>query len=317
MPSLDPALSHLAQAQGGVFSSRQAQQLGATLQDLGRLTARGEVVRVRHGAYRLPVEGDRTPEERYVVGVRAVLVSRPRPTWASHHAALALAGLPLVEADLRRVDVCVRPTAQSTKARSFRRSGVVTHPLPDDEVTLQFGSARCVSMESAVILTAGRSGVRTAVVALDAALHRGLVCVESITTALERDAWQPLARRRARTALGLADASCESPGESLTRLLLTGLGWRFRSQVRIRDTAGLVGRVDFLLGDRVVVEFDGLVKYAGADGRSALAAEKAREDRLRAAGYEVVRLVWSDLADHERVARLIRAAAVRAAQRSA
>jgi hypothetical protein len=59
------------------------------------------------------------------------------------------------------------------------------------------------------------------------------------------------------------------------------------------------------------------VKYAGADGRSALAAEKAREDRLRAAGYEVARLVWSDLADHERVARLIRAAAVRAAQRSA
>jgi len=45
-----------------------------------------------------------------------------------------------------------------------------------------------------------------------------------------------------------------------------------------------------------VVEFDGAVKYAGADGRAALVAEKLREDRLRALGYEVVRIVWSDLA---------------------
>lgn len=317
MASLDPAVAHLARAQGGVFSSQQAQRLGTTLQDLGRMARSGEVVRVRHGAYRLPVEAEQTPEERYAVNVRAVLVSRPRPAWASHHAALALAQLPLVEADLERVDVCVRPSRESTKGRSFRRSGVVTHHLPEGDLTLQFGSARCVSVESALVMTAGRSGVRTAVVALDAALHRGLVSVGSVSTVLDRGCWQPLARRRGRTALGLVDASSESPGETLTRLLLTGLGWRFRSQVVIRDAAGFVGRVDFLVAGRVVVEFDGLVKYAGADGRSALAAEKSREDRLRAAGYEVVRLTWADLGDAERVARLIRAAAVRATQRGA
>ena len=66
--------------------------------------------------------------------------------------------------------------------------------------------------------------------------------------------------------------------------------------------AGVVGaRVDLLVGDRVVVEFDGLVKYEGAEGRAALAAEKRREDWLRSLGYEVVRLTWADLDRPRRV----------------
>ena len=111
------------------------------------------------------------------------------------------------------------------------------------------------------------------------------------------------------------DPTAESPGESLTRLLLGGLGLSFRSQVEIRDAAGFVGRVDFLVEGRVVVEFDGLSKYAAADGREALAREKAREDRLRALGYEVVRLTWADLDRPEKVARLLREARARAAAR--
>ena len=53
------------------------------------------------------------------------------------------------------------------------------------------------------------------------------------------------------------------------------------------------------------VEFDGAVKYSGADGRQALVDEKHREDELRRLGYRVVRLTWRDLADPERVARLL------------
>jgi very-short-patch-repair endonuclease len=98
----------------------------------------------------------------------------------------------------------------------------------------------------------------------------------------------------------------------LTRLLLAGLGLAVRSQVRLFDELGLMGRVDFLVGEKVVVEFDGLVKYEGAQGREALAAEKRREDRLRAAGYEVVRLTWADLDRPDRVARMVRVAVARA-----
>lgn len=47
------------------------------------------------------------------------------------------------------------------------------------------------------------------------------------------------------------------------------------------------------------------MKYAGADGRGALVSEKRREDALRALGYRVVRLTWSDLRRPERVRALL------------
>ena len=86
-------------------------------------------------------------------------------------------------------------------------------------------------------------------------------------------------------------------------MVLDGLGVEAEQQVVIRDHDGrFVARVDFLLPAlRVVVEFDGAVKYEGADGRNALIREKRREDALRALGYRVVRLTWSDLRRPERV----------------
>ncbi len=37
------------------------------------------------------------------------------------------------------------------------------------------------------------------------------------------------------------------------------------------------------------------MKYAGAEGRRALIAEKRREDRLRDLGFQVVRVTWAEL----------------------
>lgn len=66
-------------------------------------------------------------------------------------------------------------------------------------------------------------------------------------------------------------------------------------QVELRDASGhLVARVDLVVDD-VVLEFDGAVKYEGADGREELVREKAREDAIRALGYRVIRVTWRDL----------------------
>ena len=59
----------------------------------------------------------------------------------------------------------------------------------------------------------------------------------------------------------------------------------------------------------VVIEFDGRVKYEGRDGAQALAAEKRREDRIRALGYGIVRLTWRDLSNPGRVREAIQRAA--------
>jgi hypothetical protein len=109
-------------------------------------------------------------------------------------------------------------------------------------------------------------------------------------------------------AVEMADGSSESPGESWARLVFAGLALPVPElQVEIRDGGGrLVGRVDLLFRRQgLIVEFDGRVKYEGADGRDALFREKRREDALRARGYQVLRLTWSDLHDPARVRSLV------------
>jgi very-short-patch-repair endonuclease len=80
-------------------------------------------------------------------------------------------------------------------------------------------------------------------------------------------------------------------------------------QVVIRDEVGdVVARVDLAVrGTRVLIEFDGLVKYREG-GSEALIAEKRREDELRRLGYVVVRFTWADLYRPERVVARVRAA---------
>ncbi|HEY7718359.1 MAG TPA: type IV toxin-antitoxin system AbiEi family antitoxin domain-containing protein [Pedococcus sp.] len=310
MLTLDPALVDLAAAQQGAFSSRQASHFGVSRIDLHRLVARGDLIHVRRGAFLLAgaLEG-LTAEAGYAVRTRAVLLSRPQQSWASHHAALAVSGLPLVGLDLNRFDVC------ADVRRESRSGSVTTHALPTGEPCLLVNGVPCVSTETALLQTAVRHGVRSAVVAADAALHRGLVGDDTLAEAAARLDLGVRSAARVGRLRALVDPASESPGESLTRLLLGGLGLGFRSQVDIRDDKGFVGRVDFLVEGRIILEFDGLVKYDGAQGREALAAEKRREDRLRAAGYEVVRLTWADLDRPEKLARRLREARARARAR--
>lgn len=111
----------------------------------------------------------------------------------------------------------------------------------------------------------------------------------------------------------LAGGASESPGETLTLLLLAiGVG-EVVQQAGIAVVGGGVARVDFLLPESgAVVEFDGAVKYEGADGREALVREKRREGAIRAAGHPVVRLSWPDLERPTRARALLMAAGWRA-----
>ena len=199
-------------------------------------------------------------------------------------------------------------------SRTRHASGLRLHPASDPAPTVDVDGCPAVDVATALAQVGLRSGRLPVVVALDAALHRGLTTTDDVLARVRQlcDGERPL-HRTARWVAS-ADGASESVGETRTRLLLHDLGFRVRSQVRIADhDGGVVARVDLLVEDRVVVEFDGLVKYAGADGRAALVAEKRREDRLRALGFVVVRLTWRDLEHPERVARLVRAAVARVA----
>ena len=185
------------------------------------------------------------------------------------------------------------------------------HRLQPQHVPLLQASPRALSPALGCVLVAAANGVEAGVVPMDAALHRGLCAPADLQAALAH----PGARyggSSARAAVNSADGLSESPGESRTRLLLSALGVEVRAQVELRDAEGLIGRVDFLVGERVVVEFDGAVKYEGADGREALLREKRREERLRDAGFRVVRVTWGELARPAALLARVRAALARA-----
>lgn len=82
--------------------------------------------------------------------------------------------------------------------------------------------------------------------------------------------------------LDLVDGVCESGTEFVFWARLPELRPRMRRQARIPG----VGRVDFLIGDRLVVEING---FAHHGGREQFEADHARDAALSAAGFRVIR----------------------------
>jgi hypothetical protein len=205
---------------------------------------------------------------------------------------LALHGLPFWRVDDTAIHVC-RVAGRSSRVRGDLH--VHESVPPRDLVTFRTTGAQSTNATLAVLGTAMVDGVEAGILAADAALNRRLTTLEDLEQGLDAMRHTPKLVA-ARQAVALADPLCESVGEARSRLVLRALPGapQVRSQYEIRDDRGhLVARVDFLVGDPVVVEFDGRVKY-GMDGRRAeddLWAEKRREDELRALGYVVVRVV--------------------------
>jgi hypothetical protein len=165
------------------------------------------------------------------------------------------------------------------------------------------------------------SDFRRGVVTADAALRAGATRDRLRGALLRCSQWR--GARTASRVVAFADGRAESVGESLTRVRMAEDGLpEPELQQTLRDGRGVVGRVDFLFRRYfTVVEFDGMVKYkvpegvTGADAAAILVAEKLREDRIRALGYEVVRLTWPDIQVADRTGTAVRAGFVRALSR--
>ncbi|MBO9705833.1 MAG: hypothetical protein J7474_10025 [Arthrobacter sp.] len=152
--------------------------------------------------------------------------------------------------------------------------------------------------------------------------HAGLV--DTTSSAPDRDRVaavidqipQASRKRRLRAILDFSDPGGFLPGESLSRVAMHRLGFpRPELQARFTDRAGLIGYTDFCWRSaKVIGEFDGRDKYVKPEylrGRSTsdvVMAEKTREDRLRRLGFTVVRWVWADVQNPERLESLLRQA---------
>lgn len=287
--------------------SRELAQAGLTPATIRLLVSRKLLVRAGRGAL---IDGvayaAATTEQRHILRTIAMARTWPPGVLVSHTSAALLHDLPLVRPVGERVHGCRRSAGQHRKGADH-----TIHTGYADAGWTTICGVPVLESRLVVMGVAELHGRDAAVAVADAAARRGLLTPEELQNALAGREHHPAHALMAQVA-ELVDARMESPAESLTRVLLLDLGYRPIPQVEIRDATGaFLGRVDFLLeGTRVVIEVDGLGKYATAED---LAAEKRRELGLRRAGYVVVRLVWADLSHPGRVRALVDAALASAA----
>lgn len=286
-------------ASNQVFSSADAERVGMPRLRLVTLHKAGLVAHLTRGMWSTVCPAE--PADLHLLRTVAIIRRQTVPAGATAHSALILHDLPLVDVNLAMVHL-VRSTGRATRrghdhamwGHTTDLTTVTRPPFVDAPVA-------CAPLAIAVAHAGVVGTPRTAVVAGDAAVRRRLVTPAQLEVAA---ATLPLGTPNAaavRRALADVDGRHESPGESLTATVLRDLGFDLVPQVWIGPF-----RVDFLIaGTRVVVEFDGAIKY---DDRAALVAEKRREDELRRRGYVVVRLMWADLHDPSRVRDLVLAA---------
>ncbi len=298
-------------AQGGVASVGQMGRLGVSSQTVDRLVRSGALVRLRRDVIiDAQVWSEAQPWDKHALRARAVMHSlnpnSDRSLALSHHSALAVHGLSIFGGD-DRVHL-VRTDAQRGRSDAVVQ---VHAPIAPSSVQVVQGLPVVVPALAALQM-AGSFGACAGLVAADSALHVG-VCSEGDLACAAQNHNFGAGIKAVRLVAAIADARIESAGESRARWVMRSCGFPDPvPQVLIRTGFGFAARVDFLFPAQwTVVEFDGMLKYqTAADAQQ----EKVREDRLRAMGYEVVRLTWDDLRHPDRVRHLISAAFERAAR---
>lgn len=260
----------------GIARGTQLQAFGCTRTQLAVAVRSGTIHRIRPGVYTLP------GTERDIV------------TAAEHGGAL-------------------------TCAASLRRRGVWILPDAEDEIHVWMGAAgrkhheRCACVAH---YTPGTAGLGLAPVA--AALVHLYRCTDHETFfAAYESAWNkrlilPSERERIRRELprtagwlvDLARSDAESGLGSLLRLRLHLLGIRLDCQVVIDR----VGRVDLVIGGRLILEADGKLNHDGSMRHKDL----MRDAAASALGYETLRFDYAMIVhDWDRVVAAILSALAR------
>jgi hypothetical protein len=233
--------------------------------------------------------------------------SRPAPTSvASHWSAAALHGFPGFSPD--RLEVTVG------RGRTPQLAGVTVHRsrvLPDSHIREVDGIAVTTVARTLFDLAGTVHPLRTGRV-LDTCLNQ-----DKVTVAAVWDVVGDLAKRgRAGAALlrelllarGEGEVVPASELEALLMRVLVGAGLpRPEREVHVGDADGWVGRVDFAYRDaRLLIEADSRLHHSSLTD---FEADRARDNRLIAAGWRLLRVTWTMLTEEpERFARLVRTA---------
>lgn len=168
--------------------------------------------------------------------------------------------------------------------------------VPETDIVRE-GTLRFTNAVRTAIDIAREHGVEEGIVAMDSVLSgHDERAAQLITDELSRTIGRMAGTRgiaNARKALARANRFSESPYESLLRTVFEHYGVPFHQQAQIGRY-----RVDFLVGENLVVEVDGEEKYE-EDPVEAGRRQRIREDWLGEQGYEVLRVYPSQIRRNE------------------
>lgn len=164
----------------------------------------------------------------------------------------------------------------SERARRSRPGVRSCHPYRRDPPTSRAVDAVDVAVASA----ANCLGAEDLIVVLDSMLNKRMLGLADVRTivAASRFANLDLAER--------CDATSQSGTETMIRLRLRARGIRLRTQVYIPG----VGRVDLLVGERLIIEADSREHHV-----SSYQVDRTRDRVATGLGYLVIRLTYEDV----------------------
>ncbi len=255
------SLEQLPTGSSTTFTRAQAVRAGYSDHEIRAAVRSGRWIRVRRGSYSWAATGTAVldVEQAHVLRAHDVAAKLGPGSVLSHQSALLLHGVPVWGVPLGNVLV-TRFGASSARTRA----GVKSHQrsLTADDVTT-VGATTVTTVARALVDLACEVSLEGAVCSMDAALRGAMVSTEMLASALERIKGQA-GTGHARRAVAFADAGSESVGESRMRVAISEL--ELPSPVLqhvFRGPSGrVIGRVDFWWpAERVIAEFDGLVKY--------------------------------------------------------
>ncbi|MEE9097712.1 hypothetical protein [Pseudarthrobacter phenanthrenivorans] len=316
-----------------LISAQDLRRSTGDTRSLSRRYAQGELVRVRKGVYAGKEEWiSLAPWERYFQTVRAVDLELPGSTFCLNSAIavwnldlLAVPGYVHLSGASRGHTGRTQPTTSAACNRSGhtgleRISAYGIHRHPGQPAAVEHAGLQVTPLPETVVEVIARESFTAGVVLADHAISSRRTSGPALSRdgLLNKAARLPLGARRNWVAqvLDFASPESESAGESLSRAQMHLLGVPAPMlQAKFRQEGSLLARTDFFWPKyRLVGEFDGDAKYLNDDylgtrtARQAVLAEKKREDRLRAAGFRVVRWDWATASDPGRLAARLRQA---------
>jgi very-short-patch-repair endonuclease len=255
---------------GGIASAHELSLAGVTPGLLRAAVANRSITRVRKGWYARS-DADTDVLRAWRVGGRLACVSAAahRGLWVPGPRDVLHVSVPVTASRLR--------TPLSHRQRLAETPDANTHIHWDGPA--RYGERVAVPVALAVEQSFRCAGTNTGFVLLESAMNHRLLDDEQRAAMFSR--LPAGASRLAAHACGLS----ESGIESMMKLILLRLGIPFRQQVYFDS----VGRVDFVVGDRLVIEVDGREFHAEPY------KDRHRDALLSIAGRRVLRFLYAQI----------------------